>query len=426
MKILLLAYAVSPYRGSEFAVAWNHITQMAKNHQITVLYGTSGNHLGDDEDMLKFHQTQKLDNVEWHRVKPSALSDWLNSLNKKGYFTYSFYIAYRAWHKDVYKYCDRMLNIEHFDIIHFQSPIGYREPGYLWKLGRPYVWGPIGGANSLDSRLLAVLPNSGQLKLLVRKYLNWFQLRASCRLKKAIKATNLLLTATTENQETFQRLHGAQSIYIPENGTIGEYLGESKSKENRKVINLIWIGRIDAPKALKLLIDAFTYVENPQTFKVHVLGKGPLIESLISYTQEKGLGSVFVWHGHLPREKVLEKMQHADLHVITSVSEANTTVIWEAMQNGVPTMSLDHCGMRDIITNNSGIKIKLADYPEVVKKFGSSLNNISKNPVILSDLIPGVKKCFYKHHWDNRVSFFDEVYKKTIQNWEESNANEEA
>jgi hypothetical protein len=25
--------------------------------------------------------------------------------------------------------------------------IGYREPGYLWKLNVPFVWGPMGGTN---------------------------------------------------------------------------------------------------------------------------------------------------------------------------------------------------------------------------------------------------------------------------------------
>lgn len=420
LKILLLAYHVSPYRGSECSVAWNHITQMAKKHQVTVLYGSSGEHMGDDDDMIKFHQTQKLENVEWHRIPPSALANGLNSLNKKGYLTYSFYLAYRIWHQNVHDYCKQELDVEGFDIIHYLNPIGYREPGYLWKLGLPYIWGPIAGANSIDSRLLAVLPKSGQFKLLLRKTLNWFQLRCSSRLKKAFKKTNLLLTATTENQKVFHTLHGVKSTYLPENGTIGEYFGASKSRENSNEINLIWIGSIEARKALKLLIDSFMFIENPQTFKVHVLGNGPLKESLTAYAKEKGLDSVFVWHGHIPRRKVLETIQSADLHVITSVSEGNPTTIWEAMQYGVPTMTLDHCGMHDTVTEKSGIKIKLEAYPEVVKNFGEALDNISKKPSILAELSVGVEQCFYKYHWDNRISFFDEAYKKTIENWKNS------
>ena len=227
----------------------------------------------------------------------------------------------------------------------------------------------------------------------------------------------MLLTATSENQEIFQTIHHAQSIYIPENGTTGQYLGDSRSKENLNIINLIWIGTVEARKALQLLIDSFAHVKNPQAFKVHVLGDGPLKETLTDYAMAKGLDSVFVWHGHIPRPKVLEVIQNADLHVITSVSEGNPTTIWEVMQYGVPTMTIDHCGMRDTITRSSGIKIKVSDYDKVVKDFAMELNKIMENPCILSALIPGVKRDFYKYHWDNRVTFFDDAYKKAIENW---------
>lgn len=33
-----MTYAVSPYRGSEYSVAWNYITFMSKYHDLTVLY----------------------------------------------------------------------------------------------------------------------------------------------------------------------------------------------------------------------------------------------------------------------------------------------------------------------------------------------------------------------------------------------------
>ena len=45
--ILLLAYAVSPTKGSEYAVAWNFITQMSKSNRLLVLYGKSDRAMGN-------------------------------------------------------------------------------------------------------------------------------------------------------------------------------------------------------------------------------------------------------------------------------------------------------------------------------------------------------------------------------------------
>ena len=49
--ILVLAYAISPSKGSEYAVAWNYVTAMSRYHRLTVLYGTSGEHMGDTVEM---------------------------------------------------------------------------------------------------------------------------------------------------------------------------------------------------------------------------------------------------------------------------------------------------------------------------------------------------------------------------------------
>ena len=37
-----MAYMLSPYKGSEFSVAWNYVTHISKDNDLTVLYGISG------------------------------------------------------------------------------------------------------------------------------------------------------------------------------------------------------------------------------------------------------------------------------------------------------------------------------------------------------------------------------------------------
>ena len=38
-NILVLAYQLSPTKGSEYSVAWNYVTRMSKYNRLTVLYG---------------------------------------------------------------------------------------------------------------------------------------------------------------------------------------------------------------------------------------------------------------------------------------------------------------------------------------------------------------------------------------------------
>ena len=88
-NILVLAYAISPTRGSEYSVAWNYVTHMSKYCHLTVLYGTSGEHMGDCEEMEKFVAKGGLKNVDFMFVKPDGKTNLLNWCNRHGFLGYT-------------------------------------------------------------------------------------------------------------------------------------------------------------------------------------------------------------------------------------------------------------------------------------------------------------------------------------------------
>lgn len=146
MNILVLAYLLSPSKGSEYSVAWNYVTHMSKKNNLTVLYGASGNQMGDCDEMEDYIKQNSIPNVCFIPIYPNKLANMLNWPNRHHILVYTFYYAYRVWHMQVYKVVRELMKTKHFDLIHYVGMIGYREPGYLWKLKLPYVWGPVGGS----------------------------------------------------------------------------------------------------------------------------------------------------------------------------------------------------------------------------------------------------------------------------------------
>lgn len=164
MNILVLAYLVSPNKGSEYSVAWNYISYMSTKNKLTVLYGASGDEMGDCKEMENYIQTNPIPNVRLIPIYPNKLANILNWPNKHNVLVYTFYYAYRIWHKQAYKVSIELVKNEHFDLIHYVGMIGYREPGYLWKLNLPYVWGPVSGANNAPCQLMKHMPFIGKVK----------------------------------------------------------------------------------------------------------------------------------------------------------------------------------------------------------------------------------------------------------------------
>lgn len=97
--------------------------------------------------------------------------------------------------------------------------------------------------------------------------------------------------------------------------------------------------------------------------------------------------------------------------------EANTTVIWETMSWGIPTISLDHFGMADVINDSCGIKIPVKSYGQVVNCLAATLDNLSLNPEKILQLKKGVYQSAVKYTWNNRIDFYESCYKKAIMNF---------
>ena len=127
---------------------------------------------------------------------------------------------------------------------------------------------------------------------------------------------------------------------------------------------------------------------------------------------------MITWHGQLPRYKAVALFKNAHMHVMTSVSEGNPTVIWEAMSYGVPTLSLDHCGMHDTIDDKSGILIPIHNYGQCVSDIAKAIDRISDNPQLLKDLSDGVQERAKQYSWIQREQLILEYYKTAINRHE--------
>lgn len=414
-KILIMAYAISPSRGSEYAVAWNFVKHMSKENDLTVICGMSDNHMGETYTIENYLQNHEMPHVRFMVVKPNKWTNLLNWPNRHNFLVYTFYYAFAFWHKQAYKRAKELIEQEHFDLIHFVGPIGYREPGYLWKLGLPYIWGPIGGANNAPRQLMKRMPLLGKLKQTFRSIANTIQFYTKIRLRKALKHTDILLTATSENQYKFKTVHHKESICIPENCITGEIRLNLTKFENPPKYKLIVVGTLDARKSVGIFLEALTHVHHKDMIQVDIVGGGPLKDMLMKYAKENNLNEMITWYGQLPREQAVKVFNSAHLHVITSVSEGNPTTIWEAMSYGVPTMSFDHCGMHDTLCERCGIRIPIAKhYEDCVLAVAKEIDNLLEHTERFRQLAEGTLECAKKYTWAERELFLNNLYEQLL------------
>lgn len=335
-----------------------------------------------------------------------------------GWFSY---LLFKGWERNVYRYIKKSGLLSKIDLVHYAAPVGYREPGFLWKLNKPFVWGPFGGMYRIPSAFLSEYPFKERILGRIKNILNFLQFH-SLRIKKVFRHSDVLISCTKTQQRMVNSLLKKECCrYLPENGIDYERL-ESISddflekKFRTDVVNIIWIGTNDTRKNARLLVSAVKKCKS-ENFTCTFVGENcSALKSLFASSDK--LLSKIEFIEKIPRKKVLEMYKIAHLMAITSSMEANTTVLFEAMENCVPVITVDHCGMADVVKNDeTGMKVKVQNFEKMSDEFAQKIDEVCAAPENLLRFAKNIKSTSYEYSQEYRMDFFKECYKDAIKNF---------
>ncbi|MCF8010078.1 MAG: glycosyltransferase [Clostridiales bacterium] len=171
---------------------------------------------------------------------------------------------------------------------------------------------------------------------------------------------NLIITPTKIIGEHIKN-QGVKSpvINIPTGIQIDEYASGNKTwlqknyniEYDKKI--LLCVGRLGKEKNIEWLIEAISLVEkNFPNIHLVLVGGGPEKEHLLKKAAELGIKEKISFTGVLPKEKVINCYNSADLFVFTSLTETQGLVIGEAKAAGLPVIAVNAYGVSEMVENN--------------------------------------------------------------------------
>ena len=123
-----------------------------------------------------------------------------------------------------------------------------------------------------------------------------------------------------------------------------------------QTLKIITAGRLAEQKNQKILIEAVDKIkENFQNLECYIYGEGPLEQFLKGEIDKKGLNKVVFLPGNV--KNIYEKVSEASVFVMTSDYEGLSNSLIEAMMIGVPCITTDYPGARELIVDNENGKV---------------------------------------------------------------------
>ena len=402
LNILISAYACNPYLGSESQVGWNIVYRLSKFHNLTVFTEYS-NKINIDH----FFKSKKK-NIKFYYIKRKRYH-FLEKL-----WPPSYYWSYKIWQKEAFKITAE-IDLKKIDLCHQLNMIGLREPGYLWKLNIPFIYGPVGGLSFYTKKLIFNSGVSIFVYSLFYNFIRFIDIKFSFRSKYALfKAGNFVLAANSDTKKNLKKYFNINSkLFLPVgNENIPTISG--KFKKNKDQINIFWGGLHIPRKSLNIGLEALSKLPKDINWKLHITGKGKLNRKWKILSSKKNIEKKCIFYGYLKNKRDVPKiMKKCNIHLFTSIKEDTPAIIMETMTLGIPTICFDLYGAKDLVNNKRGIKIIPSyDYNENVLNFKKAILKLIKSRDKLNFLSKNCYNYSKKNTWDNKISILNFYYQK--------------
>jgi glycosyltransferase involved in cell wall biosynthesis len=350
--------------------------------------------------------------LKFQYVGPTRLSRFWDRVHTFPLFKFLYYWAYNAWQRAAFTEAKKLLKTQHFDLVHHITYTSFRAPGYLYKLKIPFFWGPIAGASDEPWSYIKTFNLFTKMMLAMRMLLNAYQKRFSPKPRNAARYASKIWTATPSDYNMVNNLWKCKATIQLDTGCISAAERNPVQKKENEKLKLVWSGLHLPRKALPVTLHALA--KAGYGVELSILGAGNETMRWKELATKLGLDADVKWLGWLPHQDAVIEMSKAHVFIFSSISEATSTVVLEALGLGLPVICHDACGMGVAVTDDCGIKIPLQSPQKSIEGFSDAIVRLRDEPGLITKLSEGALKRAQQLTWENKAKEIAQSYCEAI------------
>jgi glycosyltransferase involved in cell wall biosynthesis len=384
-----MASMCHPDRGSEPGLGWRWSSAIARHHDVTVITGEyQGNREAIDRALAAdpaLAASMRFEFVPWFEQSKTG---WQHKLSNS--FQLLYYAFYAAWMREAQAVALRLIaQGQRFDLTHQLTMIGFREPGYLWDLPLPFVWGPVGGTQNVPWALLPSLGPIEGLRHAARNCINEWQKRFHRRSRVAFQTAAAVIAVSSDTQAELRRFHGVESRVIA--AAMGDPAHPRRRVRTPHVgpLRFVFTGLHLSRKGLPYALRALARLPRDLDWSLDVLGAGPLSHAWQALSRRLGLGARVTFHGYVPHDTLLGTLDAGDVYIFPSLLEGWPAAIAEALTLGLPVVTTALHGMCDLVDDSCGRVVAANTARGLVRGLAAAFEELIRRPQTVAELSRG-------------------------------------
>jgi len=378
MKILLSTYSCFPCQTSEPGNAWRTINEALREHEVWAIIADAHQYRELTEPELK-----KNSRPNFHPIF-HGLSPMLQRLSRHP-ATSSVY--YHLWQESIRRPVRELHAKIKFDLVHHVTFGRYWSPSGLRELNLPFIWGPVGAAETPPGAFVRELPLRYQISEAVRDGVrNFCERTASVR--NTARAATIAIGVTPESCAALARLGARRVEQLPQLALTDENLAEFAALPAPPPgpFRAICVGRHVHWKGFYLAIRAFgEFARTNSEAELWIASNGPFRGELEKTAAQTGVGSRIKFLGSLPTyADVLARLGQSHVMLHPALHEGFGNVCLEALAAGRPVGCLNIGGPAAQITPETGFAAPATNPGEAVTALAKFLEKLDRDRSLLA------------------------------------------
>ena len=405
LRVMMSAYACQPGRGSEPGVGWNLAKAMTERHDVWVLT-RADNRPAIEAELVK----RPVPNLNFLYYELPRWASWW----KRG--DLGVQAHYYLWQLGATKIARLAHAKMNFDIAHHVTYTKYWAPAGVGFVECPFVWGPVGGGESMPSKFMNTLSLYGRFYEISRLIARWIGEHDPIVRSTAKRASvGIATTFETENRMRHISKHRVKTLSsIAVSKDEFDVLAKITKNIQTRGHTFLAIGRLLGWKGYQLALRAFAQAQIPGSNFI-ILGTGPEQRNLEGLAKNLEIDKQVKFISEVSRDDVLRLLSDSKIFIHPSLHESGGMVILEAMAAGLPVICLDIGGPAVHVNSRVGRKIAAINPDQAINDLSKAMQDLALDPDLRRQLGEAARQhVALEFTWERKAEQLAQVYEQVL------------
>lgn len=387
MRVLLSALSCNPDLGSEALVGYRYAETLAGQHAL---------------DVVAAPPAKAPAGATLHLVSAGRCS--FNDVSPQALLRFEMRQLPVAW---------RLQRRHHFDVIHRVTPASIRRPSFLWKLGAPFVIGPLLASDLPPESFEPYLRRAegagatpkyrpGRIAAGIARRL----LDSACDRHVHLKWAQRILVGTEVAMRHVPRLYRHRCVLIPYCGVKHELFVPPVGRPTDRPPIFLFVGRIEQYKGVELLLRAAALACRKCDFRLRILGSGD--DAYVRYchdlADDLGLRQTVEFLRPISYAELPQVYREADVFCFPTICDTYGIALLEAMSSECAALVSDVAGPREIVSESTGVKVPMHDPRQYIGEYAEAMVGLANDPARRSRLGQAARQRILTYHDWTKIS----------------------